>query len=842
MRPPEDATTYSVAEETDDQLVGLSENEALKRRAQGLGNAAPLTVSRTYRDIFLENVFTFINVCLFGLGVTLATLGRVLDALISTAIISLNILVSVVQEVRAKRTLDEIALLTRPSATVVREGRERQTPPDGLVVGDVIKLSPGDQIVVDGQILGHGGIQFSVDESLLTGEAEPVAKTRGDTVYSGSFCVSGVGYYRAERVGAQSLAHQITSDARAFRRVLTPLQEEIHLVVRIALLIVVYVEFLLVVQSILQHSALAESVENATIVAALVPNGLFLSIAIAYALGAIRILGYGALVQQSNAIESLSHVDVLCLDKTGTLTANRLQVVEICPLNGSREEIERALGAMTASASSGNKTSEAIQAAFPSRKWLLTSEIPFSSARKWSAVMFAAEDAHGDKDEQRPEGVFALGAPEFLSPFLCNDSPSSDRAQVQSAPTQMINKEVDALTVQGLRVLLLVHAPDAQRLDDRGEDSLLPGNMEPLGLIALRDELRPEVTEALHAFAQLGVKIKIISGDNAQSVATLARQAGLEPTTEVVSGNDLDGLGEEEFSTMVDSATIFGRITPQQKARIVQCLRERGRYVGMIGDGVNDVLSLKQANVGIAVRSGSQATRGVADIVLMDDSFAVLAPAIAEGQRILNGMQAILKLFLTRISTVGLVILSSLVVGLFPLELRQGSLVTLFSVGIPTILLAIWARPGPTPQGTLTRRLLHFIVPPALLTSAFGLILFAVVYGQRQVDSLAVAQTTLTAFLVLCGLFLVIFVEPPTPWWAIGNGYAGDWRPTWLAVGMMVAFVLILFAPALRMLFALQPLGLNEFAAVAITLGAWLLALRTAWKYRLMSRLLDVKL
>ena len=192
---------------------------------------------------------------------------------------------------------------------------------------------------------------------------------------------------------------------------------------------------------------------------------------------------------------------------------------------------------------------------------------------------------------------------------------------------------------------------------------------------------------------------------------------------------------------MVDSATIFGRITPQQKARIIQCLRERGRYVGMIGDGVNDVLSLKRANLAIAMRSGSQATRGVADIVFMDDSFAVLAPAVAEGQRILNGMQAILKLFLTRISTVGLVILSSLVVGLFPLELRQGSLVTLFSVGIPTILLAIWARPGPTPQGTLTRRLLHFIVPPALLTSAFGLILFSVVYGQRQVDSLAVAQT-----------------------------------------------------------------------------------------------------
>jgi cation-transporting P-type ATPase E len=840
MRSLDGTAAYSSSKEADDQLWGLSESEVLKRRAAGLANAAPLPVSRTYREIFLENVFTFINVCLFGLGVTLATLGRLLDALISTAIISLNILVSVVQEARAKRTLDQIALLTRPMATVVREGCVRETPPDSLVFGDVIKLGPGDQIVVDGRVIGHRDTRFTVDESLLTGEAEPVLKTQGDTVYSGSFCVAGAGYYRAERVGADSLAHQITSDAPAFRRMLTPLQQEIHLVVRIALIIVVYVEFLLVVQSALQRTALAESVENATIVAALVPNGLFLSIAIAYALGAIHILRFGALVQQSNAIESLSHIDVLCLDKTGTLTANRLHVAEIYPLSVSRDEVEYALSALAASASGGNKTSEAIQAAFPGRKRRLAAEIPLSSVRKWSAVLFANDDLDEEAKEQRLDGVYALGAPELLRPYLRMTGLNAGRSEPRAAQRQTTEQQVAALTVRGLRVLLLAHQPQARVLEDRSEDALLPSNMEPLGLIALRDELRPEATAALRAFAQAGVKIKLISGDNAQSVAALARQAGLEPTAEVVSGLDLDGLGDDEFSATADAATIFGRITPQQKARIVRCLRERGRYVGMIGDGVNDVLSLKQANLGIAMRSGSQATRGVADIVLMDDSFAVLAPAAAEGQRILNGMQAILKLFLTRISTVGLVIISSLVVGVFPLELRQGSLVTLFSVGVPTILLAIWAHPGSTPQGTLTRRLLNFIAPPALITSAFGLILFAVVYGQRQVDSLAVARTTLTAFLVFCGLFLVIFAEPPTRWWTSGNALAGDWRPTWLAVSMMVAFVVILMAPPLRALFALQPLAWNDCAALAIALGAWLLALRVTWKYSLLSRFLDV--
>ncbi len=477
MRPLDDATTHSVAEEPDDQPWGLSESEVLKRRAQGLANAAQLPVSRTYRDIFLENVFTFINVCLFGLGITLAALGRWLDALISTGIISLNILVSVVQEVRAKRTLDEIALLTRPTATVVREGREREIPPDGLVVGDVIKLSPGDQIVVDGQVIGHGNARFSVDESLLTGEAEPTVKSQGDTVYSGSFCVAGAGYYRAERVGAASLAHQITSDARAFRRTLTPLQQEIHLVVRIALLIVVYVEFLLVVPSVLQRMALAESIENATIVAALVPNGLFLSIAIAYALGAVRILRYGALLQQSNAIESLSHVDVLCLDKTGTLTANRLQLVGIHPMRGSQEEVERALAAIAATGAGGNKTSEAIQTAFPGHRRRLAAEIPFSAVRNWSAVMFPDDNSN----EERLHGLFALGALEVLRPWLRDDYPTASGLEPPFTRLQLLDKQIDTLTSQGLRVLLLAHASHARVLEDRGEDSVLPANMDALG-------------------------------------------------------------------------------------------------------------------------------------------------------------------------------------------------------------------------------------------------------------------------------------------------------------------------------------------------------------------------
>src|SRR5579885_3004444 len=393
---PEQSETSATAALTNaPELQGLSESEAQARRARGLGNTAPPPTGRTYWQIIRENVFTFINSCLFVLGLLLLLLNRPGDALVSTGVILLNVLVSVVQEIRAKRTLDRVALLTRPTATVMRDERERTVAPEALVVGDVLKVGPGDQIVVDGRVIGAG--RMNVDESQLTGESQLVPKQAGDQVFSGSVCVSGAASFVAEQVGAESFANKLTAGARAFRRVLTPLQREIYLVIRIMLLIVLYFEFLLVMHAVLRQLSLAQSVQNSTIIAGLVPNGLFLSISVAYAIGAVRIIRYGALVQQANAIESLSHVDVLCLDKTGTLTANRLQVEGGCPLAAGwgADDPGRVVGAVAASASGGNKTSAALLARWPSTGRRLTGEIPFSSERKWSAVAFADEAGEG---------------------------------------------------------------------------------------------------------------------------------------------------------------------------------------------------------------------------------------------------------------------------------------------------------------------------------------------------------------------------------------------------------------------------------------------------------------
>ncbi len=836
-------------------LSGLTAEEVAQRRAQGWGNKVPPPTGRTYAQIFRENIFTFINVVIFTLGMALVLVGRPGDALVSLGIISANVLVSVVQEIRAKRTLDRIALLTRPTAQVIRDGLPRNVPPEELVVGDVLQVGPGDQIVLDGRVIGDG--QMQVDESQLTGESNLIPKQAGAEVYSGSFCVNGSAQFVAEKVGEQSLSNQITAGARAFRRVLTPLQQEIYLVVRLMLALVIYIEFLLVIEALVTRANAGEAIANATLVVGLVPNGLFLSITLAYALGAVRIIQYGALVQQANAIESLSNVNVLCLDKTGTLTANRLQVNAVHPIGLSKDELQSLLGVIVASAKTLNKTSEAIKKAYPAEPLPLMAEVPFSSARKWSAVAFDVKDEPLDASALSPQpfkGIYAMGAPEMLQPYLGQDGFD------HSALWQEIKTQSAQLTDRGLRVLLVAHHPDHPLLQDQGDDSRLPDNLQPIGLISLSDELRVEAKETLQRFMSAGVQPKIISGDNPETVAALAKQAGLPDDIVLVSGLELDEMDDARFAAAAQQATIFGRITPRQKEKLVDALRQQGHYVAMIGDGVNDVLSLKKSNLGISMESGTQATRAVADIILMKDSFAALAPAVSEGQRIVNGMQDILRLFLTRILSMALLIVSALVIGEFPLALRNGSIVTLFSVGIPAVLLAVWARPGPRANGTLVQRLAHFILTPVLLTSVLGVILFYLVLWipsglsttlgpdvtLRQSTLILeavrpVAQTALASFLVLAGLLLVVFVEPPTPWWTGGDVLSGDRKPTILAVVLTATFFIVSAVPALRSIFALSELTLFEWTLVMVTTVIWLFAVRFLWRRNITARFLGIK-
>lgn len=831
-------------------VTGLTEAQAIERRRQGQGNNLRVSTSRSYGEIIRANVFNFVNIILFTIGAAMVLIGRVGDAVTSVGLILINVLIGVVQEIRAKRQLDHIALLTRPRVTVLRDGAERTVDPSELVLGDVIALRPGDQMVVDGTLLEG---QLEADEALLTGEADLIRKGPGDTLLSGSFCVSGSGYMEATQVGAESFANKLTSSARKFEIALTPLQREINFVLRLLMLLAGFLGLLFLISFAIASIPLVRQVQAAAIIAGLVPNGLFFMVILAYAIGALRIVRRGALVQQTNAVEALSNVTVLCTDKTGTLTANRINYDDAWPIGIDKAELEQIAGDMASSAAANNKTGEAILKALGGQKRVPVAEVPFSSALKWSGLAFR------DPDRQ---GVYVMGAPEMLQQHV---TLSADALAKQAEWAE-----------QGFRVLVVAHNPDAWVLHDAEAKPVLPP-LQPLGLLRFSDELRPHLKETLDELITNGIELKIISGDNPRTVASLAKQAGFQGELKYVSGVDLAEMSEGQFAQAVEENNVFGRITPEQKERIVDTLRSQGHYVAMIGDGVNDVLSLKKADMGIAMESGSSATRAVADMVLLGDSFEALPPAFTEGQRIINGMSDILRLFLTRVLYSALLIISTAIIGLgFPFLPKHNALIVLLSVGIPTIGLALWARPGPLRKRSLLAEIAHFVVPAAFSVLVFGLLVYiGAFYGAvtqwvdvevtpeaiRSLEEFAgvdntvlradnfvleaaqlTAQTALTVFTSLAGLTLVVFVEPPTSAWVGGDVYSGDKRPTIMAALLLLAFIAVLAYAPLRNFFELMPLPLEGYVLIALLAGVWAIMLRLIWRHRWLERFLQIDL
>jgi len=800
----------------DYEIKGLSESEVNARRQCGQGNDVQFQTSRSYLQIFKKNAFTFINTVLFAIGIVLVLMGQIGDALVTAGLVLLNVIVGVSQEGRAKRKLEQIALLARPKATVVRSGQEKSVDPGEIVLGDVLLVRPGDQIVVDGQVIGDGRVE--VDESLLTGESEHVPKQAGDAVYSGSFCVTGTAFYEAQKVGADSFVNQLTAGARAFRQIKTPLQRDINSIIRILVLLVTQLGILLGISFVMREVPLVEGVRVAAVIVALVPQGLFFMATVAYAMGAVRVASKGALIQEANAVESTSNVNLLCLDKTGTLTTNRIKLHAMSLVGDALDghEVKRVLGDYAASTLGGNRTMAAIKEAFGGEVRRVKEVVPFSSERKWSALAF---------DDSDLRGVCVLGAPEVLRGYL------------QFNPD--LDSQIDEWADEGLRVLLFAYRPDNTSLHDAAGEPQLPSGLIPLSLLSFSDELRPEAQETLRHFAELGIRLKIISGDNPHTVAALYKQVGFAEDIRVVSGLALEGVDDAQLEEVAEEVTIFGRITPQQKEKLVRLFRSKGYYVAMIGDGVNDVLSLKQADVGIAMQSGSQATRSVADIVLLGDSFAALPIAFREGQRIIKGMEDIVRLLMTRTFYVMLLIIATQVAGVaFPVTPKHNSVMALLTVGIPILAIAAWARPGAPPRSVI-RSTSRFVFPAAFTVSVVSLAVYLAFLGTT--GNLEIARTAVTTVTVLCGLVLIPFVEPPTEWWVGGDVLSGDWRPTLLALGMLGLYGVIMTVPSLRAFFELTPLRGFDYLLIGIVVTVGALFLRLIWRARLFDRLLDLE-
>jgi cation-transporting P-type ATPase E len=824
------------------QPAGLSSAEAAERRQRGEANTGGESSTRSYATILRTNVFSFFNIILFVIGVALLALGRYSDALISVGLGLINAVISAVQEMRAKRKLDQLQLLDRAPVCVVRDGRDVEVTPDAVVRDDVLRVRPGDQIVVDGPLLDG---RAEADESLLTGESDPVAKVTGDELRSGSLCVAGGGLQLARDVGTASYAGRLTTEARRATIDTTPLQRRIAFVVRLVIALTLLMSGAILAQALLEGFTLLRVVQITAVLSGLVPYGLFFLIAVAYTAGAGRIAAYGAVVQQVNAVESVSNVDVVCTDKTGTLTTGRLTVEQVEAV-GPDATPEVALGRFARSVSTPNLTSAALAAALPGAPWTVDDEVPFASSLRWSGLV--TDPSTGDG------AVWVLGAPDALAPHLVTPLPGD---------------AVAARTALGLRVLALARAadPSARLRDDEGRPTL--PSLEPVAIVALADELRPEVAEAIARFRADGVAVKVLSGDDPRTVAALTTQAGLD-AGDPVPGAALDGLDDAGLDRLVTRTAVFGRVAPEHKERIVTALRRQGHYVAMIGDGVNDARALKRAHVGVAMRSGSAVTRDVADIVLVDDSFAALLPAQREGRRIINGIATSMYVFLARVASQGLVIVAVTMLGLgFPYSPTQVGL-TLLTVGVPTLFLTFWARPTP-PDPHLLSNLARFVVPAALVTAGFGTAVYAFLYesvtqflssGRTPAEVVSSfetytgltytdadfaeaaatigAQTGLSTFICLASFLLILFLAPPARFFAAWTQPTADRRPLVLVVVLLAVFAGVLFIPTLSDYFGLTGPAPAVFTTVLPALVLWFAVLSAAYRFRLLDRVLGL--
>ena len=819
---------------------GLTQSEVQNRIESGLTNQFKEPSSRTYWQILRDNALTFINCMLLAIAILLFIFDKQSDAFVYITVAIINILVSLIQEVRAKQQLDTISSLTKPKTVAIRAGKELEINSHNIVLDDIIVLSSGSLVPVDGKLLSG---RLDMDESLLTGESNLITKNENSELFSGTSVVAGYGLFIAQKVGLDSLANQLTSTAKTYRKVLTPVQHEINLTIRVLFLISVLLGGLSIFGSLIAQTPFTESLQIAAVVLGIIPNSLFVMINLAYAIGAVNILKKGALIQQLNAVESLSHVNVLCLDKTGTLTTNHFelsqvidftkQAITINPIERlsaestevfSTTKIEQILADFSASISDTNPTVKAISKKYPGQKHHHQLEIPFSSEYKWSGLVL---------DHPELKGTCVLGAPDIL-------------ASHTALSTEQV-EQIHTAQNQGHRVLLFCYNFEALNLRDENDKPKLPDDLNISAILIFTNELRPEAESTLKKFKDAGVELKIISGDSPNTVLALARQIKLNDQISAISGLELAKLSQIEFERAVIKNQVFGRVTPQQKMAIIQTLKARGNYVAMIGDGVNDVMPLKQANLAISMQSGSQATRNIADIVLLKDSFASLPTGLLEGQKIRNSLENIFKLYLTRITYSVLIIISASLSNLpFPFSIKQSSLLAILTTGLPTLGLTFWSYPGVTKKKSLISSALHFVVPAAVSLAVFAAILFfGFAYWQsKSLGDLALAlngsrqgdlRTVLTTFVTLCGLILVVFISIPNSDINQSSHLKTSWKPTILTGFLLATFCTIFFIPSFRTFWDLQVLEPLEIFLIVLTTLAWTTSLLFLWKARVLD-------
>ncbi|MEU1102919.1 HAD-IC family P-type ATPase [Streptomyces tibetensis] len=768
--------------------TGLTGAQVAERVQRGQVNDVPVRSGRSTTDIVRANVFTRFNAIIGVLWLIMLVVAPIQDSLFGFVILA-NTGIGIVQEWRAKKTLDSLALIGEVRPTVRRDGTAGQVGTSEIVLDDLIEIGPGDKVVVDGVCVEADGLE--IDESLLTGEADPVVKQPGDHVMSGSFVVAGGGAFQATKVGREAYAAQLAEEASRFTLVQSELRSGISTILKYVTWMMVPTAIGLVVsQLVVKENAFDDSVARTVGgIVPMVPEGLVLLTSVAFAIGVVRLGRKQCLVQELPAIEGLARVDTVCLDKTGTLTEGGMDVTELRPLQGADETyVRKVLGALGASDPRPNASLKAIIDAYPAVEgWRCTEALPFSSARKYSGAAFDEGDGRS--------GRWLLGAPDVL---LAEDDPAL--------------AETGRLNEQGLRVLLLARV--ARDL----EDPEVAKGAKPVALVVLEQRLRPDAADTLRYFADQNVRAKVISGDNAVSVGAVAAKLGL-------SGSTLDArrlpAEQEGMADALDGGTVFGRVTPQQKRTMVGALQSRGHTVAMTGDGVNDVLALKDADIGVAMGSGSEATRAVAQIVLLNNSFATLPSVVAEGRRVIGNITRVATLFLVK--TVYSVLLAVLVVCSqveYPFLPRHLTLLSTLTIGIPAFFLAL-APNKERAKPNFVRRVMRYAIPggvvAAVATFATYLLAREHYTGPGTLDA-ETSAATLTLFLI--SMWVLAIIARPYTWWRVA-----------LVASMAGAFLVVLVVPWLQHFFALKLVGVTmPWTAVGIAVVA-AATLEVLWRW-----------
>jgi cation-transporting ATPase E len=771
--------------------TGLSDAEVAQRVAEGKTNDVPTRAARSVSEIVRANVFTRINAILGVLLLIVLSTGSLINGLFGLLIIA-NSGIGIIQELRAKQTLDKLAIVGQAKPMVRRQSGTAPRLPSEVVLDDVIELGPGDQIVVDGDVLEEANLE--VDESLLTGEADPIDKDVGDKVMSGSFVVSGSGAYRATKVGKQAYAAKLAEEASKFTLVKSELRSGINKILQFITYLLIPAGLLTIYTQLFTTDAGWRRSVLAMVGALvpMVPEGLVLMTSIAFAVGVVRLGRRECLVQELPAIEGLARVDVVCADKTGTLTENGMRVSDLKPL--TEGDVADVLAQMAADDARPNASMLAIAEAFEMPPgWTATATAPFKSATKWSGASYGE---HGN---------WVIGAPDVLL------DPASPEAE-----------EAERIGSLGLRVLLLcsaerpVDAPDA------------PGDVTPVALVVLEQRVRPDARDTLDYFASQRVTVKVISGDNAVSVGAVAGTLGLHGET--MDARHLP-VGQDELADTLEEYTTFGRVRPDQKRAMVHALQSRGHTVAMTGDGVNDVLALKDADIGVAMGSGSSASRAVAQIVLLDNKFATLPYVVGEGRRVIGNIERVSNLFLTKTVysvllavLVALAGLSSKFFGtdplLFPFQPIHVTIAAWFTIGIPAFVLSLAPNRERAHTG-FVRRVMMSALPSGLVVGIATFVSYLLAYEGRAATPAQQTEASTAALITLLigALWVLAVVARPYEWWRIA-----------LVAVSALAYVVIFSIPLARKEFMLDPsnvamtsmaIGIGVFAAALVEVTWW---------------------